>query len=237
MAFDGPVNIDSSTTHSVDILQRTVGMTTSVPVSHRLLLKTENTSLPLCFDVIGAVILKLLHHPNKELYVNGQLDSITNGGFSTIAIHLNADEHVEVNTEVINIQQGQSTTRYIGQDPITVGSFTVIQRDKEIDVAVEDVRLVIYVHEKNGNKFLWPVLRQKPFANNTEGILALKPRDYEEVQQQSDAKLKIKNREISVSSSTAADYSITNPLTVQCWLLSADLALERTLNDYINSLL
>lgn len=44
-------------------------------------------------------------------------------------------------------------------------------RVKEIDVAVEDVRLVILIHEKDGNKFLWPVLRQTPSADNTEGIL------------------------------------------------------------------
>ncbi|MEQ2196295.1 hypothetical protein XENOCAPTIV_006549, partial [Xenoophorus captivus] len=38
--------------------------TTPAPVFHRFLMKAENDSYPLCFDVIGAVILKLLHHPS-----------------------------------------------------------------------------------------------------------------------------------------------------------------------------
>ncbi|KAK5602475.1 hypothetical protein CRENBAI_010956 [Crenichthys baileyi] len=205
---------------------------TSVLVSHRFLLKTDNQSPPLCFDVNGVVIFKLLHYPSKELYINGELDSVTNGGFTKIVIHVSADQRVEVDTEGINLHQGQSTTHHIGQDPITAGSLTVIRRDKEIDVAVEDVRLVILVHEKDGDKFLWPALRLKPSANNTEGLLALKPAGYQEVQQQSDTKLKIKDREFSVSSSTADDYSIPHPVPIRCWLISADFALERTLNDY-----
>lgn len=48
---------------------------------------------------------------------------------------------------------------------------TVIMRANEIDVAVEDVRLVILVHEKDRNKFLWPVLRQTPSADDIEGFL------------------------------------------------------------------
>ncbi|MEQ2311185.1 hypothetical protein AMECASPLE_017078 [Ameca splendens] len=205
---------------------------TSVPVSHRFLLKTENQSTPLCFDVNGVVIFKLLHYPSKELYINGELDSVTNGGFTKIVIHVSADQRVEIDTKGINLHQGQSTTPHIGQNPITAGSLTVIRRDKEIDVAVEDVRLVILVHEKDGDKFLWPALRLKPSASNIEGLLALKPADYQEVQQQSDTKLKIKDREISVSSSTADDYSNPHPVPIRCWLISADFALERTLNDY-----
>ncbi|MED6274565.1 hypothetical protein CHARACLAT_017773, partial [Characodon lateralis] len=166
------------------------------------------------------------------LYINGELDSVINGGFTKIVIHVSADQRVEIVTEGINLHQGQSTTPHIGQDPITAGSLTVIRRDKEIDVAVEDVRLVILVHEKDGNKFLWPALRLKPSANNIEGLLALKPAYYQEVQQQSDTKLKIKDREISVSSATADDYSNPNPVPIRCWLISADFALERTLNDY-----
>ncbi|MEQ2179942.1 hypothetical protein GOODEAATRI_030463, partial [Goodea atripinnis] len=38
--------------------------TTPAPVFHRFLMKAENDTYPLCFDVIGAVILKLLHHPS-----------------------------------------------------------------------------------------------------------------------------------------------------------------------------
>lgn len=47
----------------------------------------------------------------------------------------------------------------------------MIKRDQEIDVTAGDTRMVILLHEKNGRKFLWPVLRLKPSDSNAEGIL------------------------------------------------------------------
>ncbi|KAM4740161.1 inter-alpha-trypsin inhibitor heavy chain H3-like [Anableps anableps] len=200
------------------------------PVSHRFLLKTGRQSPPLCFDINGAAILKLLHHPSRELYMNGELDSMTNGGFKKIMIHVRTDQHVAVDPEGISIQQGELTTRHTGEDHITAGSLSVFRRDKEIDITVEDIRVIILFHEKDGTKFLWPVLRQRPIANNTEGFLDLKPADYEEVQH-SYTTLRINGREINVASSTVMDYSFIQPLPIGCWLTSADYALQRPLND------
>ncbi|XP_032370751.1 inter-alpha-trypsin inhibitor heavy chain H3 isoform X3 [Etheostoma spectabile] len=205
----------------------------SVPLTHRFLLKTENLSLPLCFDVTGDVRLKLLHHPNRELSVNGELDTVMNGGFRRIVIHLKTDLHVEVDTNVITVREGQTTTHHTGQDLITAGSLTVMRRDKEIDVAVGDIRMVIYIHEKDGVEFLWPVLRQQPLDNNVTGILALKPAVYEEVQQTPSTKLKIKDQEIDVTRANAVDYSIVSSLTLDCWLMSAESVLQRRLDDFI----
>lgn len=50
-------------------------------------------------------------------------------------------------------------------------SVTVNRRDIVINVAAEDIHMTIFVHEKDGNKFLWPVLTQRTSASNTEGIL------------------------------------------------------------------
>lgn len=47
----------------------------------------------------------------------------------------------------------------------------MIRRDKEIDVAAGDARIVILIHEKGGKNFLWPVLRQRPSDTNITGIL------------------------------------------------------------------
>lgn len=47
----------------------------------------------------------------------------------------------------------------------------MIMRNNEIDIAAGDMRLVILVHKKSSIKFLWPVLRQHPSANNTDGLL------------------------------------------------------------------
>ncbi|XP_037535781.1 inter-alpha-trypsin inhibitor heavy chain H3b [Nematolebias whitei] len=206
-------------------------MATSAPVSHRLLLKAENQSQPLCFDVTGAAILKLFHHPSREVYMNGELDSVTNGGFKMIVIHVGRDQHVEVDTEGVTLRDGQSTTRHTGLDPITAGSVTVIKRDKEIDVAAEDVRVIILVHEKDGEKFLWPVLRQRPSASNTEGVLALKT-EYEEKPGRRKGRLQIENRVIKASSSFADDYSISPPMASPCWLVSPGQALQRPLQDF-----
>ncbi|XP_037626122.1 inter-alpha-trypsin inhibitor heavy chain H3-like isoform X7 [Sebastes umbrosus] len=203
------------------------------PLSHRFLLKTENLSLPLCFDVTGDVRLKLLHHPNRELSVNGELDSVSFGGFKRIVIHFKTELYVEVDTNEITVREGQTLTRHTGQDLITAGSLTVIRRDKEVDVAAGDTRMVFLIHEKEGVKFLWPVLRQQPSDNNATGILAVKPAVYEEVQQTPSTKLKIEDQEVDVTRANAVDYSIVSNLTLDCWLMSAESALQRRLEDFI----
>ncbi|XP_074492362.1 uncharacterized protein LOC141768181 isoform X2 [Sebastes fasciatus] len=206
---------------------------THAPLSHRFLLKTENLSLPLCFDVTGDVRLKLLHHPNRELSVNGELDSVAYGGFKRIVIHFKTDLYVEVDTNEITVREGQTLTRHTGQDLITAGSLTVIRRDKEVDVAAGDTRMVFLIHEKDGVKFLWPVLRQQPSDNNVTGILAVKPAVYEEVQQTPSTKLKIEDQEVDVTRANAVDYSIVSNPTLDCWLMSAESALQRRLEDFI----
>ncbi|XP_037626113.1 inter-alpha-trypsin inhibitor heavy chain H3-like isoform X6 [Sebastes umbrosus] len=206
---------------------------THAPLSHRFLLKTENLSLPLCFDVTGDVRLKLLHHPNRELSVNGELDSVSFGGFKRIVIHFKTELYVEVDTNEITVREGQTLTRHTGQDLITAGSLTVIRRDKEVDVAAGDTRMVFLIHEKEGVKFLWPVLRQQPSDNNATGILAVKPAVYEEVQQTPSTKLKIEDQEVDVTRANAVDYSIVSNLTLDCWLMSAESALQRRLEDFI----
>ncbi|XP_059185247.1 inter-alpha-trypsin inhibitor heavy chain H3-like [Centropristis striata] len=207
--------------------------TAKAPLSHRFLLKSENLTLPLCFDVAGDVRLKLLHHPTRELSVNGELDSVMNGGFKKIVIHLNTDLHVEVDTNEIIVRDGQMLTRRSGQDVFTAGSLAVIKRDKEIDVAVGDTRVVILIHVKDGEKFLWPVLREQPLEGNVTGILALKPAVYEELQQTPSIKLKIKDQEVDVTRANAVDYSIVSPPTLDCWLMPAESVLQRRLDDFI----
>ncbi|XP_039468573.1 inter-alpha-trypsin inhibitor heavy chain H3-like isoform X2 [Oreochromis aureus] len=206
--------------------------TTDAPLLHRFLLKAEKQTIPVCFDVSGAVLLKLLHHPSGELYVNGELDSVTNGGFNKIVIHFKTDQHVEIDTKGVTVRDGQAVTHHTGQDITTAGSVTVIVRNKEIDIGAGDMRLVILVHEKNGQKFLWPVLRQHPSANNTQGLLALEPIVYEEVHQVPVTKLTIKNQEIDVTSDSTVDYTLVSPPTMPCWLMSAESALQRPVTDF-----
>uniref|UniRef100_A0A672YA59 Inter-alpha-trypsin inhibitor heavy chain 3 n=1 Tax=Sphaeramia orbicularis TaxID=375764 RepID=A0A672YA59_9TELE len=116
-----------------------------------------------------------------ELSVNGELDSAPNGGFQRIVIHFQTNLTIEVDT------------------------MTVIKRDKETDITVGETRLVILLHETAGKQFLWPVLRQAPSDNNTEGILGL---------------------------SHAADYSMAWPPSLNCWLTSAESVLQRPLDHF-----
>uniref|UniRef100_A0A3Q0QY05 Inter-alpha-trypsin inhibitor heavy chain 3 n=1 Tax=Amphilophus citrinellus TaxID=61819 RepID=A0A3Q0QY05_AMPCI len=179
-------------------------------VAEVFLLKAENQTIPLCFDVSGAVLLKLLHHSSRELFVNGELDSVANGGFSRIVIHFKTDQHVEIGTMGVTVRDGQTVTHHTG--------VTVIIRNKEIDIAAGDMRLVILVHEKNGEKFLWPVLRQHPSTNNTEGLL--------------DVSFIFFFLCVCVCSDSTVDYTVASPPTMNCWLMSAESALQRPLDDF-----
>ncbi|XP_047440206.1 inter-alpha-trypsin inhibitor heavy chain H3-like [Mugil cephalus] len=200
---------------------------------HRFLLKTESQLIPLCYDLDGDLSLKLFHYPSSELYVNGELDSIQSGGFRRIVIHFKSDQHVEVNPKGVSVTLGQTVTNHTGQDPITAGSMTVIRRDKETDVTAGDMRMVILLHQKDGEEFLWPVIRQRPSANDAKGILALEPAVYVEIQQGSDTKLMFKGQEFDVKRTTAADYSITVPQTLDCWLMSSQSVLQGTTDEFL----
>ncbi|KAM9408196.1 LOW QUALITY PROTEIN: inter-alpha-trypsin inhibitor heavy chain H3-like [Pholidichthys leucotaenia] len=63
----------------------------------------------------------VLHKPKEELYVNGELGSVSNGGFKKIAIHFNNDHHVEVDTDGITVREGQTETKPTGHDIILAG--------------------------------------------------------------------------------------------------------------------
>ena len=51
----------------------------------------------------------------------------------------------------------------------------MIIRDKEMDLLIGDVRLMILVHDMLGQKFLWPVFRQLPLDDKAEGVLGGSP--------------------------------------------------------------
>uniref|UniRef100_A0A672Y4Q3 Inter-alpha-trypsin inhibitor heavy chain 3 n=1 Tax=Sphaeramia orbicularis TaxID=375764 RepID=A0A672Y4Q3_9TELE len=183
---------------------------------HRFLTKAEHLSLPLCFDVSNTR-LKLLHHPNWQLSVNGELDSAPNGGFQRIVIHFQTNLTIEVDTSGFTVREGQISTRYAGQDNI------------ETDITVGETRLVILLHETAGKQFLWPVLRQVPSDNNTEGILGFvnvlhTSCSYSEIQSCFLCFLFCRSH--------AADYSVASPPSLNCWLTSAESVLQRPLDHF-----
>jgi hypothetical protein len=48
---------------------------------------------------------------------------------------------------------------------------SLILRDKEMDVTIASTRVVIMLYKRNGIKFLWPVLRQRPTGDNIIGLM------------------------------------------------------------------
>uniref|UniRef100_A0A3P8UJM3 Inter-alpha-trypsin inhibitor heavy chain 3b, tandem duplicate 1 n=1 Tax=Cynoglossus semilaevis TaxID=244447 RepID=A0A3P8UJM3_CYNSE len=205
---------------------------TGVLISHRFLLKGQ--PVPICFDVDGNITLKLLHVPDRDLIVTGELGHFQSEGFLWVTIQLTADLDIRIGPGDITVHDhGQRSVYTQEEHNITVGSLTVTKHNREVDVVAGDVRIVILLHESHGKPFLWPVLKERPNNNeNLEGILGLKPTSYEEVQQTPVTKVKINDREIDVIRSTATDHSAASSSPVDCWWMAADDALQRPLNHF-----
>lgn len=56
-----------------------------------------------------------------ELFVNGKLDSVANGGFKRIFIHFKTNQHFEIDTKGVTVRDGQTETHHTGQDLVTAG--------------------------------------------------------------------------------------------------------------------
>ncbi|KAM9800362.1 inter-alpha-trypsin inhibitor heavy chain H3 isoform 3-T3 [Syngnathus typhle] len=208
---------------------------TSPPVEPqiRFLLPAENQSLPLCFDITASTALRLLHVPSTGLSANGALDG--KRGFRVIVVHFNPDITITVNKYGVTANDGQVEQMIpwqAGQEErVIFGSVTVIKRNLEVDITVGETRLIILHHGSAGEEFLWPVLRQRPSDDNAGGILAQKPAVYEDVSTHF-LKLKIKDQEVIVSRTMAADYSFSPAVIMPCWLTPAESALQSQLSDF-----
>uniref|UniRef100_A0A667YM38 Inter-alpha-trypsin inhibitor heavy chain 3b, tandem duplicate 1 n=1 Tax=Myripristis murdjan TaxID=586833 RepID=A0A667YM38_9TELE len=156
-----------------------------------------------------------MHPQLMKLSVNGELDSTAYSGFRKIAIHYKSDQHIEFDTTGITVRDGQSVKFFHwGQDHTSVGSTTVIMRDKETDVSAGDARMIILLHERKGEKFLWPAMRQFPSGNSTDGLLKWAFLSF-------------------LCRADAVDYSISATPSQQCWLVLPRSVLQRELSDFI----
>uniref|UniRef100_A0A3B3TUX5 VWFA domain-containing protein n=1 Tax=Poecilia latipinna TaxID=48699 RepID=A0A3B3TUX5_9TELE len=119
-------------------------------------------------------------------------------------------------------------------------SVTVTPRGQETDVLAEDLHIVVLVHQRDGNKFLWPVLKKRPSGSDTDGILG----EYSSVQVsfffsvflnlfiRATIRLCL-NSCFFFFSSFATDYSVASPVTVQCWFTMNLLILGKPLPFYV----
>ncbi|XP_056461414.1 inter-alpha-trypsin inhibitor heavy chain H3-like isoform X2 [Gadus chalcogrammus] len=193
--------------------------------------KTVNGSLPLCYDLNELRPLKLLHNPNRELSINGQLESFPNVGFKRLVIH-NQNQRIDINQRHICVNDGQNATK-IRWEPniIDIQRGKLIQSHNKTTIMIEDSLLIIMRHEEKGKSLLWPIFSQ--VSNDpVGGLLAVKPLVYESVSAPSGT-VTVSGKTFTVSESEIFDYSVTSAPRIKCWLTSAENALEGRLFDYL----
>lgn len=57
--------------------------------------------------------------------MNGEIGPEPNEGFTKIFIKFQSDLRIEVDGTGVTVKEGQTSTLYTGQDPITTGRYTV----------------------------------------------------------------------------------------------------------------
>ncbi|KAG7268414.1 hypothetical protein CRUP_028030, partial [Coryphaenoides rupestris] len=204
---------------------------TQAPVLQRFVRRTVNSSFPLCYDVDASISLKLLHNPNRELSMNGQLDSFPNGGFQKIVIH-NKNQHIDINLDLVRVQDGQNVREILWeQNTINIQRGKLIQSENKTHVIIGDTQFIIMLHEIKGRTFLWPVFSQVS-GDKVEGFLAVPPVVYERILAPFKA-LTVNGKTFAVSDTDILDYSWSSAPRTQCWLTSAENALEGRLSDFV----
>ncbi|XP_076125331.1 inter-alpha-trypsin inhibitor heavy chain H3-like [Alosa pseudoharengus] len=204
----------------------------SVRTPVRFLMAAEGQSLPLCFDIPAGHSVKLLQDSASGFSMNGQLMSEGGNGFQKIIIRVNADKHIEFDTNNITIKDGQYMQSFMWTDSNTdhtTDSMIVIIRDSEADITMTNIRVVILLHRQDGKHFLWPAIRKRPSENEIPGIMGKLLIAYEEV---NPTKLRMQGLEVNASSDSAGDYSIKAVPRVKCQLVDLKSALQGELSDF-----
>uniref|UniRef100_A0A4W4E0W2 Uncharacterized protein n=1 Tax=Electrophorus electricus TaxID=8005 RepID=A0A4W4E0W2_ELEEL len=167
---------------------------------------------PICYDMPADHKLRLLQDSSSNFSMNGELSS---NGFNLIFLHYKTD-HLMLSTKEIHYYDGQNM-RQTGKKE-TVLSLNLLQNN-QMDVTMGTVCVGVLRHEKDGDTFLWPVVKQPP------RVLHL---HYTE----QGSKIKLKDQETKATWSTATDYQNSSTPTVQCWLVPFQFALQGELSDF-----
>ncbi|XDV51310.1 hypothetical protein PO909_020222 [Leuciscus waleckii] len=210
--------------------------TMSVPRVHskRFLLPSAGQSKPLCFDVPVPQKLTLLQDSASEFSMNGEC--ITGQiGFIQIAFHYKTNHHLTINTSSIRYQDGQSHVEFLwGQEPTqhNTEGVSLILRSNEMDVTMGNIRVVILLHKKNGEVFLWPAVRQQPKDVGLMGILGKAEASYEEVQGSQTPTLKIMDQDVKASLEEVTDYTLPSTPVIRCWLVPFQAVMQGDISDF-----
>ncbi|XP_048029069.1 inter-alpha-trypsin inhibitor heavy chain H3-like [Megalobrama amblycephala] len=214
----------------------TVLFTMSVPTvrSNRFLLSAAGQSKPLCFDVPLPHKLKLLQDSSSEFSMNGE--SMTRRkGFSQIVFHYKTNHRLTINTRSIRYHDGQNDVEFLwGQEPTqhSTEGVSLILRSNEMDVTMGHIRVVVLLHKKNGDMFLWPAVRQQPKDVSLMGILGKAEASYEEIQGSQTPTLKIMDQEVKASWEDVTDYTLPSTPVIRCWLVPFQAVMQGDISDF-----
>ncbi|XP_067243912.1 inter-alpha-trypsin inhibitor heavy chain H3-like isoform X2 [Chanodichthys erythropterus] len=218
------------------ISQKPVLSTMSVPIvrSNRFLLSAAGQSKPLCFDVPLPHKLKLLQDSASEFSMNGKSKNRLNG-FGQIAFHYKTNHRLTINTRSIIYHDGQNDVEFLwGQEPTqhSTEGVSLILRSNEMDVTMGNIRVVVLLHKKNGDVFLWPAIRQKPKDVSLMGILGKAEASYEEIQGSQTPTLKIMDQEVKASWEDVTDYTLPSTPVIRCWLVPLQAVMQGDISDF-----
>ncbi|XP_067288173.1 inter-alpha-trypsin inhibitor heavy chain H3-like isoform X10 [Pseudorasbora parva] len=214
----------------------TVPPTMPVPTvsSNRFLLPAAGQSKPLCFDVPVPQKLKLLQDSASEFSMNGE-STTRRKGFKKIVFHFKTNLHLTINTRSIRYRDVQNNVEFLWDQAPTqhnTEGVSLILRSNEVDITLGNIRVVILLHKKNGEAFLWPAVRQQPKDVSLMGILGKAEASYEEVQGSQTPTLKIMDQEVKASLEDVTDYTLPSTPVIRCWLVPFQTLMQKDISDF-----
>ncbi|KAK1800039.1 hypothetical protein P4O66_006546, partial [Electrophorus voltai] len=175
---------------------------------------------------------QVAHKPSEEeskhdFSMNGELSS---NGFNLIFLHYKTD-HLMLSTKEIHYYDGQKHQIFTWGQPKKHETDSLslnLLQNNQMDVTMGTVCVGVLRHEKDGDTFLWPVVKQPPSNMHTKSVLGVLHLHYTE----QGSKIKLKDQETKATWSTATDYQNSSTPTVQCWLVPFQFALQGELSDF-----
>ncbi|XP_057218328.1 uncharacterized protein LOC130571413 [Triplophysa rosa] len=231
---DDTDGFDMDATDSDDIPEIAFAYPTQSAPAVRFLLPADGQPKPLCFDVALPYKLKLLQDSASGFSMNGE-SVASNNGFHQIIIRYKTNHHLTINTNSISYHDGQNNVQYLwGQEPTQHAQegIYLILRGNEFDVTMGNIRVVILLHKKNSDAFLWPAIWQQPKGVTLSGILGKANISYAEIQGSNTSTLKIMDKEIMVSLADVTDYRYTSAPVVRCWLVPFEAVMNGEISDF-----
>ncbi|XDV51309.1 hypothetical protein PO909_020221 [Leuciscus waleckii] len=202
--------------------------------SNRFLLPSAGQSKPLCFDVPVPHKLKLLHDSASEFFMNGESLSEQNG-FHQIAFHYKTNHHLTISTKYISYRNGQDDVQFLwGQTPTQhdTEGVSLVVLDKEMNVTMGNIGVVILLQKKDEVMFLWPAIWEYPKDVNLTGILGKPKISYEEIEGSQTPTLKIIDKEVKTSLETVSDYRLHSTPVRECWLVPFQAVMEDEISNF-----